>query len=141
MRLLMMFGVCSGLVATAACEVATDGASAASRPLPAPTAVSCSDAAQLAQRALDERRRREDTSSDQDKVVAGARATFYASLATVARLKCKTPVADVDETLKPAFDAARRAEATHSFYERAVQWADANFIVTQVVDRLMTQQE
>ena len=137
MRLLMMFGVFSSLVTAAACEVA-GGASASSPP---PTAVACSDAPQLQQRALDERRRREETRSDQEKIVAGGRATFYASLATIAQLICKATVADVDEILKPALAAARNAEAAGSFYERAVHWADANFILAQAIDRLMKQRE
>ena len=61
--------------------------------------------------------------------------------ATVARLECKTTVSDANESLKAAFAAARSAEAARSFYERAVHWSDANFIVAQAIDRMTKQQE
>jgi len=105
----------------------------------APTAVSCQDAPQLRQRALDDRRRSHETNSDQEKIVTGNRATFYASLTIIADLKCQVTLPEADEALKPAFDAARKAEATRSFYERAVQWGEAGFIVTQVVPMLIKQ--
>jgi hypothetical protein len=47
--------------------------------------------------------------------------------------------ADADEALRPAFDAARKAEAARSFYERAGHWNEAGFIATQVVQTLMKQ--
>jgi len=125
-----------GLVATAACDGANKGGSDYS---PAPTAVSCEDAPQLRQRALEARRQSVETTSDQQKIVAGSRATFYASLAIIADLKCKVAVAEADEALKQAFDAARQAEATRSFYEEAVYWGEACFIATQVVPMLMKQ--
>jgi hypothetical protein len=67
------------------------------------------------------------------------RATFYTSLATIADLKCKVTLTEADEALKPAFDAARKAEASRSFYQGAVQWSEAGFIATQVVPMLMKQ--
>jgi hypothetical protein len=124
------------LVATTACDGANRGRSDYS---PAPTAVNCADASQLRQRALDDRRQRVETRSDQEKIVAGNRATFYASLAIIADLKCRVSLAEADEALKPAFDAARRAEATRSFYEGAIHWGEAGFIATQVVPMLMNQ--
>jgi hypothetical protein len=141
MRLLTVFGVLSSLVAIAACDVTYGRAGAAARPPAVPTAVRCLDAPWLQQQAVDERRRRDETRSDQEKIVAGGRATFYASLATIARLSCKTTLAAVEETLKPAFAAARSAQDTQSFYERAVHWADANFLLAQTIDKLMKQQE
>lgn len=136
MRLSAVFLALAGLVAISACD-GTKASDDARRPSPAPTAVNCGDAAQLEQRALDDRRRRDETSSDQEKIVAGNRGTFYASLAIVADLKCRVTLAEADEALKPAFDAARKAEATRSFYERAVLWSEAGLIVTQVVPMLM----
>jgi hypothetical protein len=88
---------------------------------------------------LDDRRQHDETNSDQERIVAGNRATFYASLAIIADLKCQVTLAEADEALKPAFDAARKAEATRSFYERAVWWGEAGFIVTQVVPMLIKQ--
>ena len=123
-----------GLVAITACDGANKGRSDYS---PAPTAVNCADASQLRQRALDDRRQRVETRSDQEKIVAGNRATFYASLAIIADLKCKVTLPEADEALKQAFDAARKAESTDSFYKRAVWWGEAGFIATQVVSILM----
>lgn len=139
MRLLAVSLALAGLVAITACDGANKGGSDYARPSPAPTAVNCADAAQLRQRALDDRRQSDETNSDQEKIVTGNRATFYASLAIIADLKCKVTLAEADEALKPAFDAARKAEATRSFYERAVQWGEAGFIVTQAVPMLMKQ--
>jgi hypothetical protein len=99
--------------------------------------VNCADAAQLRQRALDDRRRSDETNSDQEKIVSGNRATFYASLAIIADLKCQMTLPEADEALQPAFDAARKAESTHSFYESAVWWGEAGFIATQVIPMLM----
>ncbi len=125
----------AGLVAMTAC----DGAKSDSDYTPAPTAVNCADAPRLRQRALDDRGRSIETSSDQEKIVAGNRATFHASLAIIADLKCRVTLAEADEALKPAFDAARKAEATSSFYERAVYWSEAGFIATQVVPMFLKQ--
>jgi hypothetical protein len=134
MRLVVVSSTLAALLATTACE---QGGSASSRPSPAPTAVACADAPELRQRALDDRRRREQTNSDQERIVTSSRATFYSSLAIIADLKCKVTLAEADDALRPAFEAARKAEATDSFYERAVHWSDAGFIVTQVVPMLM----
>ena len=127
----------AGLLAITACEGAAKGKSDSAT---APTAVNCVDAPQLRQRALDDRRRRDEANSDQEKIVSSSRATFYASLAVIAGLKCTVTLAEADEALKPAFDAARKAEATRSFYERAVHWGDAGFIATQVIPMLMKPQ-
>ena len=136
MRLVVLSSALVGLVAVAACCGADQGVSASARSAPAPTAVSCADASDLRQRALDDRRQREETRSDQERIVAGSRATFFASLATIADLKCKVTLAEADDALKPAFDAARKAEATSSFYERAAQWGEANYFAAQVVPML-----
>lgn len=108
-------------------------------PPPAPTAVSCTDAPQLRQRAIDDRRQRAELDSDHERIYIGNRANFFASLAIVADLKCKVTLAEVDEALKPAFEAARKAEATRSMYERALSWGEADFIATQVIALLVRQ--
>jgi hypothetical protein len=125
-----------GLAVTAACDGATG---AGVDTVPAPTAVDCADAPQLRQWALEARRQSVETSSDQTKIVAGNRATFYASLGTIADLKCTVVLAEAEEALKPAFDAVRKAETARSFYEEAVHWGEAAFIATQVVPMLMGQ--
>ena len=134
-----MFGIgfmcLAGLVASAAC----DRAKADSDHSPAPTTVNCADAPQLRQRALDDRRRSIEMSGDQEKVIAGNRATLYASLAVIADLKCRVTLAEADEALKPAFDAIRKAEAPGSFYEQTVRWNEAGFIATQVVQIFLKQ--
>lgn len=138
MRSLAVSSALGALVAVTACGATNPGVSASAGAAPAPTAVSCGDASALRQQALDARRQREETNSDQTRVVAGNRATFFASLATIAELKCKVTLPEADEALKPAFDAARKAEATHSFYERAVHWSEASYIAAQAVP-LLTQ--
>lgn len=97
-----------------------------------PTEVSCLDAPQLRQRAADDRRKSDASKSDHDKIVMGNRAGFFASLANIADLKCKVKIPEADEALKPAFEAARKAEVSRSTYERAQRWSEAAFIATEV---------
>jgi hypothetical protein len=115
MRLLAVSLALAGLLATTACNGANHGGSVHAQPPPAPSAVNCVDAAQLRQRALDDRRHSDETNSDQEKIVTGNRATFYVSLAIIADLKCKVTLPEADEALKPAFDAARKAEGLAVF--------------------------
>ena len=96
-----------------------------------PAAVGCMDAPQLRQRAVDDRRKSDASKSDHDKIVLGNRAGFFASLANIADLKCKVTISD--EALKPAFEAARKAEVSRSTYERAQQWSAAAFVATEVI--------
>lgn len=115
------------------------GATGAEVPLTIPTAVNCGDAQQLNERARDDRRRVLASSSDQERVSVGNRANFFASMATVADLKCRVTSTWVDEALKPALEAARKAETASSFYQRTIQWQEANFVVTQVTSTLVQQ--
>ena len=126
------------LVALSACG---SGSAATSDPPapPAPTAVGCADAPQLKQRAADDRRRSAERSSDHEKIYIGNRANFFASLAILADLKCKVTLPEADEALKPAFEAARKAEATSSLYERALRWGEADFIAAEVAPLLIRQ--
>src|SRR5687767_1486643 len=71
-----------------------------------PAAVSCMDAPQLRQRAVDDRRKSDASKSDHDKIVMGNRAGFFASLANIADLRCRVKIAEADESLRPAFEAA-----------------------------------
>lgn len=104
---------------------------------PAPTAVSCADAPQLRQRAVDDRRQSDELDSDHERIYVGNRANFFASLAIIADLKCKVTLAEADEALKPALEAARKAETTSSMYERASRWGEADFIAAQVITVLI----
>ena len=125
------------LVALAACGDGNAATSDLPPVLPAPTAVRCADAPQLKQRAVDDRRRSAERSSDQEKIYIGNRANFYASLAIVADLECKVTFAEADKALIPAFEAARKAEATNSMYERALRWSEADFVAAQTAQLLI----
>lgn len=122
-----------------ACDGGNEARTANPPLAPTPTAVSCGDAPKLRQRAADERRRSDEVKSNQEKVTLGTRAGYLASLAIVADLKCRVTSSEADETLKPAFEAARKAEAAGSFYERAVRWGEADYIATQVAATLIQQ--
>jgi hypothetical protein len=139
MRALAVSSALAAVIAAVACETANGSGSAGARSAPAPSAVNCADAPQLRQRALDDRRRLAETNSDQERIVAGNRATFYVSLATIADLKCTVTLAQADEALKPALAAAAKAQETHSFYERAVYWSEASYLASQVVPMLVKQ--
>ena len=117
------------LIPIGAC--ARTGANA--RPTSVPAAVNCADASQLRQRAVEDRRTTETSKSDHERIVAGNRAGFFASLATIADLKCKVTAGEADEALKPAFEAARKAEVSRSTYERAQRWSEATYILTGVI--------
>lgn len=77
--------------------------------------------------------------SDQERMYTGNRANYFASLAVVAELKCRITLAEADEALKPAFEAARKAEAASSTYERGFRWSEADFIATRVIALLIQQ--
>ena len=125
-----------GLALAIACDRPNDVGPANS---PAPAAVTCADAPQLRQRALDERRLSVGTTSDQEKIVAGSRATFYMSLAIIADLKCKVTSAEADATLTRALAAARKTEGTRSFYERAVLWTEAGVTASEAISMFLQQ--
>ena len=104
MRVVAVSLALAGLVAMSACDAANRGGDDGNRSL-STTAINCGDAAELNRTALDDRRRRDKTNSDQEKIVAGNRATFYASLAIIADLRCHVTLPEADEALKPAFEA------------------------------------
>lgn len=108
-------------------------------PAPAPTAVSCADASQLRQHAVDDRRQSDELDSDHERIYVGNRASFFASLAIIADLECKVTLAEADEALQPALEAARRAEDTSSLCEKAFAWGEADFIASRVI-ALLTQE-
>lgn len=116
-------------------EVSDDPA----RPSVTSIAVDCASAAPLRQYAMDDHRARTRTSSDQEKVVLGNRASFFASLAIVADLRCRVTSAEADDVLERALEAAREAERTGGFYESARWWGEAHFLATRVIALLVEQ--
>ena len=133
-RLILLLALFS---TAAACESASGNSpnSAASMP----TAVSCHDAPQLRQRSIDDRHRGETTKSDQERVIANSRASYFAALATVADLMCRIPAVQTEPSLAQAFQATRRAEETRSFYEEAVALSEANLRVTETIAAVLRQ--
>ena len=96
--------------------------------------VDCADAQILAARSLDPPRRKE---GDRAKIIRLNRAVYFAALANVAELKCKVTDLQADGTLTRAFDAAHKAEATASEYEKAQLWSQAALYATQAGGQLM----
>lgn len=125
-----------GLTLAAACDQSSDVGPV--NP-PAPSEVTCADAPQLRQRALDARVQRVETTSDQGKIVAGSRAGFYTSLAVVADLKCTVTSAEGDAALTLALTAARNAEGAGSFYETAVLWTEAGVAASDAVSEFVAE--
>jgi hypothetical protein len=111
--------------------------SASLPPAPTPTVVRCSDAEQLRERAAGDRRLSVDEKSDHARIRLGDRASYLASLAIVADLQCKRPLAVANDALNPAFEAARKAEAANSIYEIAFWWREANFAAMTVISRIV----
>ena len=104
-----------------------------------PTSVQCGNGGQLRQGAANDRRRVDESRSDHERISIGSRANFLASLAVIADLKCKVSSPDVDDMLKPALEAARKADANTSVYERTRGFAGADFTAHQVIDSLVRQ--
>jgi hypothetical protein len=104
---------------------------------PLPTTVNCEDAAQLRERAAVDRRSSRERSSDQESIDLASRARFVATLATIADLRCKVPLADADQILRSALDAARAAEDTSSFYARTLKWHEAGLIADEAVGAMI----
>lgn len=127
------------LAAVAALASCSGNNATSDPPASVPTTVSCGDAQQLRQQAADIRRGADALTSDQEKINAGNRARFFASLAIVAALKCHVILAEADDALKSALEMARTAEATRSFYERTIRWGEADFRATQASAMLIPQ--
>jgi hypothetical protein len=108
----------------------------AESPSSALTAVNYGDAPQLRQRAAEDRRRVDQSRSDHERISAGSRANFLATLAVIADLKCRVPHAEAEEVLKLALAAARKAGATDSVYEKTRGFNEATFAATRAVELL-----
>lgn len=104
-----------------------------------PETVSCADAQSLRQRATDDRRQVDAVRSDHQKIVLGSRGNFFASLAVIADLTCRSTLPGLDVRVKPAFDAARKADESKSAYEKARKWSEADFIATEVITAFVQQ--
>ena len=116
---------------TASLEIAAESASSA-----IPTGVTCGNAPELRQRAANDRSRVGASRSDHERISVGSRANFLATLAVIADLKCRVTHAEADDVLKLAFEAARKAEATDSVYEKTRGFNEANFAATRAVELL-----
>jgi hypothetical protein len=104
---------------------------------PPPTSVACADAPQLRERAGDARRQREASSSDQERIIAGNRASFFASLAIIADVGCSVPLSNADPHLGEALASARQASGASSFYQAATHWSEAGLLATQAIALLI----
>ena len=104
-----------------------------------PTAVHCGNGGQLRQHATNDRSRVNESRSDHERISIGSRANFLASLAVIADLKCKVSSPEADDMLSPALEAARKAEANSSVYEKTRGFAGADFTAHQAIDRLVQQ--
>jgi hypothetical protein len=121
----------------AACDTRAGEADRAVAVASVPTTAACADAPALRQRAADDRLRVTELPSQQDQTVLAARANFLASLAVVSQLQCSVTLADENQGLQAALEAAGRAEDASSFYEQASRWGEANFALTKVIDALV----
>ena len=113
------------------------GNSASTAVVPTPTAVRCADAGQLKELAASDRRHSIEEKSDHARIRIGDRAGYLASLAIIADLQCKRPLAVADDALRPAFEAARKAETATSIYEIAFWWREANFAAMTVISQFI----
>ena len=129
--------VTAALVTAAGCGQAREASGAVATPIP--TTVSCADLSDLKERALDARRRSAETTGDRARIIAGSRAKFAASLASIAQLKCRTTAGEVDAVLGKALEIARGAEATRSEYEAALRWTEADLVATDAISLLVGQ--
>ncbi|TVP51074.1 MAG: hypothetical protein EA350_00300 [Gemmatimonadales bacterium] len=132
-----LVGALTALTALWACDSQGHAASGDAPVAQPPREVACADAPQLRQRAVDDRRLVESSRSDQERILVGSRATFFTSLAILADLGCSVPLADADQPLGAALEAARQAEEERSFYVAANLWTEANFQTAQAIALLI----
>ena len=135
MRMPSLLLVTAALVTSAGCGQAREASAADSTPIP--TTVNCADLSQLKERAVDARRRSAETTRGRARIIAGSRAKFAASLASIAQLKCRTSVPEADAMLGKAIEIARGADATRSEYEAAHRWTEADLIATDAIALLV----
>jgi hypothetical protein len=125
------------LTTAAGCGQAGEASGADATPIP--TTVNCTDLSQLQERAVDARRRSIDAHGDRAQIIAGSRAKFAASLASIAQLKCRTSVPEADAVLGKALDIARSAGATRSEYETALRWIEADLVASDALALMLDQ--
>lgn len=107
--------------------------------IPLPATVNCADLSQLTDQASDARRRSAEPTGDRARIIAGSRARFTASLATIAHLKCRGSVAEADVRLAEALGAARDAASTRSQYAAAHRWNEAVLLAGDAIALLVGQ--
>ena len=139
MRVVPVVLLCFSLATLAACSGASDVPTSVPAAIRIPDTVQCADASGLRDRVAGERESVGALTSDQDKVDAGSRANFLASLATIADLRCRVQTADAgsDELIARALDAGRTASETAGFYERNVRWSEATLLAQDAITHLL----
>ena len=125
------------LLLIGSCDAQGEASDHTRRSTALPANAACADVPQLRQHAADDRLRMAEGSSQQTRIVVGARANFLASLAIVAQLRCIVMHAEENDALQGALEVARRAERASSFYEQASRWNEANYALTRVIDDLV----
>jgi flavin-binding protein dodecin len=125
------------LLLVGSCDAQSEASDRARLGTSLPADAACADVAQLRQHATDDRLRMAEVSSQQTRIVVGARANFLASLAVAAQLRCVGTPAAENDALQDALEVARRAEGASSFYEQASRWDEANYALTRVIDDLV----
>lgn len=134
MTVLLVVAVC---VAISACARPTARSESEGTPL---TTVTCADVQRLTVRATSAAQQWSNgASGDRARIIANNRATYFAALANVAQLKCRTTDTQADGALTMAFDAVTVAERTASEYESAQKWGEAALYATQAAGHLIRQ--
>jgi hypothetical protein len=130
---------CSVVLAGLVLAACSDGSDAVSDEAPAPLrrVVRCEDAPRLREQAVENRRRRDELTSDQGKISAGNRAVFLTSMALLADLACRVSPVGIDDPVNRAHDAARRAEAASGFYESTAAWSEAHVHAHDAIGQLI----
>jgi hypothetical protein len=137
MRVIHLMVTTAALGSAMACGQAEEEFVADATPIP--TTVNCADVSQLTEQAADGRRRSTEGTEDRARIIAGGRASFMASLATIAQLKCRASVAEADVKLEEALVAARGAGTTTGQYEAAHRWNEAALLAGDAIALLVGQ--
>ena len=138
MRAITVF-VAVALTAVAACRGDVGVSDDSRRSWSLPATVNCGDATHLRDRSAQDHRSSSERSGDQEKIDLASRAWFVATLATIADLQCKVQLANADEIMRRALDAARQAQDSSSFYVRTQKWQEAGLMAEEAVARMVEQ--
>ena len=113
---------------TASLEIAAESASSA-----IPTGVNCGNAPELRQRAADDRGRVDESRSDHERISVGSRANSWPRW-PLSRISSAGSPRRGRGPLKLALEAAHKAEATESVYEKTRGFNQASFAATRAID-------